>query len=197
MSRARGFSLIEMLITLALVLVLSSLLMNRGSRSRQQREMTSCRKNLQSIFSALSLSALDNNGTYPMATNATTSEAPLSQLVPKCTTATEIFICPGSKDAQLPSAEPFADRKISYAYYMGWSTNITPESPLLSDRQIDTKPRRKEDPTFSSTGEGPGSNHHKYGGNVLFASGEAQKSSPKAAFDLLYPTNITFLNPKP
>ena len=39
--------------------------------------------------------------------------------------------------------------------------------------------------------------HDKYGGNVLFMSGEINKCGAKAKNDLTYPTNVTLLNPKP
>ena len=190
-----GFSLIEMLITLALVLIMSAMLMGRGSRSRQQRDLASCEKNLQTIYTALTIYSAENKNLFPVVTNAETSEASLSLLVPRCTTETGIFTCPGSKDSSLPQGEPFADRKISYAYYMGWSTSDT-GGPLVSDRQIDTSRKKAGVPLFSVDGKGAGANHHKYGGNVLAVGGEIKRSGAQAKFDLLFPTNVVLLNPK-
>jgi prepilin-type N-terminal cleavage/methylation domain-containing protein len=194
--KTRGFTLIEMLITLALVLVMASMLLGRTSRSRQERDLANCSKNLQMIFATLTIYSADNNA-FPKTSNAQTSEAPLSLLVPRCTTDTAIFICPGTKDKPIPQAESFADHKISYAYYMGWKTNVIPSAPLVSDRQVNTRPKREKEPLFSADGKSTGENHDKYGGNVLFASGEIQRSKPKSAFDLVFPTNVVLLNPKP
>jgi len=47
---------------------------------------------------------------------------------PKYTSVTEPFICPGSKDERFAEAEPFGQRKISYAYYMG-RQNSNPPRP--------------------------------------------------------------------
>src|SRR5882672_11683165 len=117
--RTTGFSLLELLIVVALIFVLFTLYFSRGSKSYQLKQMTACERNLQNIFVALKTYAQDNQDRFPALTGAKTSEAALSQLVPKYTTGTEFFICPGSKDAQLADAKPFADDRISYAYYMG------------------------------------------------------------------------------
>jgi prepilin-type N-terminal cleavage/methylation domain-containing protein len=193
----RGFSLVELLVTLAILLIIVAIMTGRGSRSRQQRDLAHCEKNLQQIFSALSVYSSDNEEKYPFVANAKTSEEPLSLLVPRSTSVTEIFICPGTKDAPLPEAAPFTDRKISYAYYMGWNKDAPPDAPLISDRQVNSLPKTNGEPLFSSDGKGAGSNHHKYGGKILFNSGEVLKSRTNATINLLFPTNVVFLNPKP
>ncbi|MBA4148237.1 MAG: type II secretion system protein [Verrucomicrobia bacterium] len=195
-NRRRGFSLIELMITMALILIMAAMLAGRGSGSRQNRDLAKCEKNLQSIFTALTIYSSDNAGRYPFVSNAKTSEEPLSLLVPRSTTVTEMFICPGTKDSRLPEAEPFAKRRISYAYYMGWNKNAPDLAPLVSDRQVNPQPKRVGDKLFSGDGKDPGGNHHKYGGNVLFNSGEIQTSGTNVTIDLLFPTNVVFLNPK-
>jgi prepilin-type N-terminal cleavage/methylation domain-containing protein len=191
-----GFSLIEMLITLALILVMSVMLYGFSSRSQQQKQKRSCEKNLQNIYLALDIYAKENNGALPAVAGATSSEAPLSQLVPRYTVASEAFICPGSKDKELPNGEPFADRRISYAYWMGHHLG-DPNALLMSDRQVNTLPKQRGEPAFSRDGKPPGNNHHKYGGTFLFADGRTEASGPMAPFAIAWPTNVTFLNPKP
>lgn len=191
-----GFSLVELLITLALILIMSVMLYGRGSRSYQHRQLAACEKNLQSIYVALNIYAADNKDFYPAVTGAGTAEAPLSLLVPRCTTGTEIFICPGTKDGPLPQGEPFPQRKISYAYYMGLKSNPSANQPLISDRQIDTSRKSKGRPVFSADGKGDGANHDKYGGNVLFGDGRVETYTTAAEADLMYPTNVVLLNPK-
>jgi len=193
---AGGFSLIELLIVLALLLVMIVIMRGSGSRSRQDRDKAACQKNLHQDYLALELFANDHDGLFPVVTGAKTSEEPLSLLVPKYTVATESFVCPGGKDPELPQAEPFTGRKISYAYYMGLRATDAGE-PLMSDRQINTAPRNRGDPLFSATGEAPGNNHHKYGGNVLFVGGDVKMSRPKAEFSLSPTQSVILLNPKP
>ena len=194
-SPADGFTLIDLLITLALVLIMSVMLYGSGSRSRQQRDKAGCQKNLQRVYVALEIFANDHAGMYPQLQGAKTSEQPLSLLVPKYTVATESFVCPGGKDSALPYGEPFDGRTISYAYYMGLRSADT-GMPLMSDRQIDSALRRTGDPLFSKTGDAPGNNHHKYGGNVLFVGGEIKMSRAKAEFSLSPTQAVVLLNPR-
>lgn len=167
-----------------------------GSRSRQERDKAGCQKNLHQVYLALELFSNDYDGLFPIVTGAKTSEAPLSLLVPKYTVATGSFVCPGRGDPDLPEGEPFARRKISYAYYMGLRASDALE-PLMSDRQINAAPRNKGDLLFSATGQPPGNNHHKYGGNVLFVGGDVRMSRPKAEFSLSPAQTVILLNPKP
>jgi hypothetical protein len=185
-----------MLITLALILIMAAMLGGRGSRSRQQRDLNECEKNLQRIYSAMTIYTIDNKDRYPVATNAQTSEQAVSLLVPRSTTVTAMFTCPGSKDSALAEGEPFADEQISYAYYMGWKKNDPAGAPLLTDRQINTQSKTNGARLFSGDGKGPGANHHKYGGNILLLSGEVKRSGTNASIALHIPTNIVLLNPR-
>jgi type II secretory pathway pseudopilin PulG len=190
-----AFSLVELLCTLAIIIVLAMMIGGRGSSSRQKRDLMNCAKNLQTIHTALTIYGAENKNAFPVVTHARSSEAPLSLLVPKCTTETSVFICPGSSDSELPQGETFEKRKISYAFYMGWRADTT-GAPLLSDRQVNTGPKKSDELIFSADGKGAGANHHKYGGNVLFSGGEVKRSAPRAKFELLFPTNVILLNPK-
>jgi prepilin-type N-terminal cleavage/methylation domain-containing protein len=191
-----GFSLIELLIVLALLLIMIVLMHGSGSRSRQERDKAGCQKNLHQVYLALELFSNDHDGLFPVVTGAKSSEEPLALLVPKYTVATETFICPGGRDPGLPDGEPFTRRRISYAYYMGLRA-VDAGEPLMSDRQVNTAPRNKGELLFSTTGQAPGNNHHKYGGNVLFVGGDVRMSRPKAEFDLKPTQAVVLLNPKP
>lgn len=192
-----GFSLLELLITAVLILILSFMMMGRGMWSSRQREIANCQKNLQNIYVALSIYSTDNKGNYPFIKDAETSEAPLSLLVPRSTSVTEMFICPGSKDHKLPEGEPFAKRRISYAYYMGRVKSDGADVPLVSDRQVNAFPKIKRQLIFSADGKPPGANHGKSGGNILFCDGAIKSTKPRSSRDLTFPTNVVLLNPKP
>lgn len=192
-----GFSLLELLIVMVLIIVMFTLYFGGGSRGFQTRQIANCGKNLETMFIALKTFSVDNGGKFPYLTDAKTSEPVLSLLIPRSTTGTECFICPGSRDKALADAEPFADRKISYAYYMGWTASAAPDSPLVSDRQVNTNAKVAGQPLFSADGKAPGNNHNKYGGNVLFCDGSARSSPPLAAFDLTNNGETVLLNPKP
>jgi prepilin-type processing-associated H-X9-DG protein len=189
--------LIELLITIVLILILSMMMLGRGMFSDQQKQLVHCQKNLQNIYLALSIYSQDNKGVFPILKGAENSEPPLSLLVPKCTTVTEIFICPASDDNKLPEGESFAKRRISYAYYMGREKSDGAGVILASDRQINTLPKIKRQQMFSENGKPPGANHGKSGGNVLFCDGQFSKVKPRASRDYLFSTNVVLLNPKP
>jgi len=192
-----GFTLIELMVVVMLICILYVLAYGPAQKSYQEKKLILCAKNLQMIDVALKIYAADYHDSYPLVRGATTSEAPLSLLVPRCTTETEIFICPGSPDRSLPEAQSFADRKISYAYYMGRTTHDAADAPLLSDEQVNTLPRHAGEAIFSVTGKRPGDNHRKFGGNVLFCDGHVEHFDPVASRDLLFTSPVILLNPKP
>lgn len=192
-----GFSLVELVIVIAIIFFLFTLYFGGGSKGYQTKQMRVCEKNLQNIYVSLKTYASDNNDHLPALTNAQTSEGPLSQLVPRYTTGTEYFTCPGCKDAKLPDAQPFASRKISYAYYMGHSIQDSADQPLVSDRQVNTDPKKQGQLLFSPDGKKPGNNHNKYGGNVMFCDGSVQYSPSLAAFNLTNKPGVVLLNPNP
>jgi prepilin-type N-terminal cleavage/methylation domain-containing protein len=194
--RRNGFSLIELLITLALVAIMSAMLYGFGSSSHQRSQQKLCADNLQKIYLSLQIYANDFRGALPQDTNALTAEPVLDELVPKYTADTSIFICPGGRDAQIPSGEPLRRHKISYAYFMGRRLD-DPQKPLLSDRQINTEPKRAGELVFSLDGRPPGNNHHKYGGNFLKADGSVEFCPPQLTFSLAGEPGVVLLNPKP
>ena len=181
---------------MAIIMLLYYIMLGPGSQAGQARSKAACAANLAQMQASLSLFAAEHNGAFPIAAGATSSEGPLSQLVPHYTTDTSIFICPGSKNSALPSAEPFADRKISYAYYMGLRRDAPAETPLVSDAQIDSHPKRKGDTLFSVNGKAPGNNHRAYGGSVLFVDGHVETAGAMATRDLTIPSGVVLLNPK-
>ena len=198
--RASGksaFSLIELLCTVAIILIVYSLYFTSGSRHYQARQKALCQQNLEHIYVALKMFSSDNNAAFPVVTNAARSEAPLSLLVPRYTSVTEIFICPGSKDKKLPEAKPFAQRKISYAYCMGRTINDGGDQLLMSDALANTPPKETGHKIFSANGKKPGNNHHRFGGNLMFCDGQIQSSPAEASAPLVIPPGVTLLNPKP
>jgi prepilin-type N-terminal cleavage/methylation domain-containing protein/prepilin-type processing-associated H-X9-DG protein len=193
----RGFSLLELLIVMSIIVVLFTLYFGGGSRTFQTKQIANCQKNLQNIYIALKTYSMDNSDRFPALTGPQTSEPVLSQLVPRYTTGTEFFTCPGSKDSKLPDAQPFETRKISYAYYMGHTVQEGADQPLLSDRQINTNPKSPGQLLFSPDGKKPGNNHNRYGGNVMFCDGNSQSSPARSTFNLTNAPGVVLLNPRP
>jgi len=191
-----GFSLVELLVTFALILIMTTMMWGFGSANRQRAEKKACQQNLSKIYLAMQIYANDFAGKLPETTNALTAEEALYVLVPRYSVDTSIFICPGGRDSALPEGQSFRNRKISYAYYMGAHLNDAQQA-LLSDRQVNTGPKIVGDDAFSTTGKPPGNNHHKYGGNFLFADGHMEMTPPRIPFSLATNPGVVLLNPKP
>jgi len=189
--------LLELFLVAVIIFIVFTLYISAGSKSGQETRLATCQNNLQTIYAAMKTFDQDNNGSLPVVPGAQTSEAPLSRLVPKYTTGTEFFICPGGNDKPLPDAQPFADKKISYAYYMGRTLPDGPGGALASDAQVDTTAKTPGQTVFSLNGKKPGNNHHKFGGNVLFCDGNVRYTPSQLAFPLPLATNVVLLNPKP
>ena len=194
--RRNGFTLIELLITLALMSIMAAMLYGFGSRSHQRSQQKLCADNLQKIYLALQVYANDFQGVLPCRSTALSSEDVLDELVPKYTADTTIFICPGGRDSQIPSGQPLRNHKISYAYFMGRRLE-GPQTPLLSDRQVNAEPKRAGEMVFSPDGKPPGNNHHKFGGNFLFSDGSVEFSPAQLTFSLAASPGIVLMNPKP
>jgi len=191
-----GFTLIELLLVVAILAVLATVSVSFMSPDRQQRTGKACQERLQKTYLAMEIFANDHSGSFPGGVGAQTSEDALDVLVPKYTVDTSIFTCPDSKDAPLPGGESIRKGKISYAYYAGRRQN-EPEAPLMSDRQINDRSKSAGEIVFSSTGQPPGNNHRKSGGNVLFTDGRVEFSPPSTPFSLTFDKSIVLLNPKP
>ena len=195
-SRTGGFSLIEMMISLAIILVLYAMYFGFGSRQNQLQQKKKCSANLQKIFVATQIYANDSAGYFPAVPNARTPEEALAGLLPRYAADAAIFVCPGSKDSPLLPGEALTKGRISYAYYMGRSARET-TTILLSDRQINPLAKAVGQNVFSTNGKAPGNNHHKYGGNLLFCDGSVLGSAAVLTIPLPLTTNVVLLNPKP
>ena len=194
-----GFSYIELLVSTAIIGICYLIYLGPGSHGYEIRARAKCASNLQQLHLSLALYAQEHDGWFPRTEGATSSEAPLSLLVPQYTTDTSLFICPAGKDSRLPAAKPFDDRRISYAYYMGVrQDDSAAETPLISDSQLNAEPKLAGDRVFFEKHVSPGGNHRAFGGNILYADGHVETLESSAATRSLVPRpGVTLLNPKP
>lgn len=66
-SRAAGFTLLELLIAIAITVILAALLLSATRSSMMKTKQLRCANNLRTIGQAISLFVADNNGEYPRA----------------------------------------------------------------------------------------------------------------------------------
>lgn len=192
-----GFLLVDMLVTAAIIIVLTVLYYGPSSKRVQAAKLEMCKRNLEFIHVACQTYAAENGGKFPAAKGARTSDVPLSLLVPRSTTSTEYFTCPSSGDGTLASAKPFAGKRISYAFAMGLSKDAPATQWLLADALLAPVTNAVGQPIFSSTGKKPANNHRDRGGNVMFADGHAERSPPKSSVAIEAPAGVVILNPQP
>lgn len=80
--RKAGFTLIELMIVIAIIAILAAILVPNFIRARAQGLLTSCKSNLKNIATALEMYSTDSAGRYPSAL-ATLAPNYLKQ-VPSC-----------------------------------------------------------------------------------------------------------------
>ena len=80
--RHRAFTLIELMIVIAIIAILSSILLPNFVRARSEGRLTGCKTNLRNIATALEAYATDNKHRYPPAVTALTPA--FIQTIPTC-----------------------------------------------------------------------------------------------------------------
>jgi prepilin-type N-terminal cleavage/methylation domain-containing protein/prepilin-type processing-associated H-X9-DG protein len=189
-----GFSLIELLCVVAIILILATLYWRPNAANRQRALQVACQGNLQKLYVAMQLYGNDFAGRLPRVSSAHNSAEALDPLVPRYTAETDLFICPGGADSRPRSGAPLKNQRISYAYYMG-RVLTNSQQVLLTDKQVDTLPKPAGRAVFSSDGKPPGNNHGKWGGNLLFCDGHVEQIPPNTPVALELDKNEVLLNP--
>jgi len=102
MKRNGGFTLMEVLVVIAIIVVLASFLAPAVNRANKQARKAECINNLRQIGVALQQYALDNGGNYPggigtlSSTPSATDPYLIASNVYKCPSATSNYALSGS-----------------------------------------------------------------------------------------------------
>src|SRR6187402_1097817 len=99
--RAAAFSVLELLIVVAILLALTAMFWGFETKGTRNKKQQSCQANLQKLYVALDIFANDHSNAFPVVAGAATSEPALEPLIPKYTADTTAFICPASGDRAL------------------------------------------------------------------------------------------------
>jgi prepilin-type N-terminal cleavage/methylation domain-containing protein len=193
-----GFTLIELMCTLAILLILFAVSFGIGGKDRQKERQQQCRENQRLVHLALTVAANELGGPFPTAKDAADSDAVFQALVPRYSSRVDVFRCPGrTRDPFTGGSATSRTFRNHYAYAAGITSTAGPGQWLLSDAQVDTRPKAVGAALFSETDQGPGSNHGAFGGIVTFVDGHATFSPAKAAFEIQVPPGAAVLNPVP
>lgn len=189
--RFTGFTLIEILVTIAIVGMLLSFLIPAIGESRERARRALCANNLRQIYVALNLYADDNEGSYPpdvlpgdpITHRTRASSTAFSYLYPKYTDDFKILWCPSygtTQDSYPRSNSLFIETNYDYI------TNSTIDFPAERLLALDTLNYRAENPNHEWQSF---SNHKGRGGNMLFCGGHVKwinGSDPDKGINIRY-----------
>ncbi len=189
-----GFSLLELLLVVAILVLLTTIYWSPGAGSRQRALAVACQHNLQKLSIGLLIYSKDNEGRFPLLSNAARSEQAFQLLAPRYSSDTSVLICPASKDSVPAPGTSLTNSRVSYAYYMGRGT-ANPQDVVVTDAQVNSEAKAAGELLFSADGKAPGNNHEKAGGNLLYADGHVTASPPRASLALPLRPGERLLNP--
>ncbi len=128
----RGFTLVEILIVLAILVLLAGLLLPVFARARDSARTTSCASNLRQISQAITLYVQDYNQHYPLA--AQPLNCTWVDTIYPYTKSTAVFSCPSAKYGEyVPgcgSSEPIPGGVTGAIY--GFNGSYDMVNPFLS-----------------------------------------------------------------
>jgi hypothetical protein len=79
---------------------------------------------------------------------------------------------------------------------MGLTGKATAEQWIMADALVDAKAHAVGEAIFSVDGKGPGNNHDKFGGVIVFVDGRAEITKPQTKFPISIPPGTKILNPR-
>ncbi len=88
--RRGGFTLIELMIVIAIIAILAAILVPNFIRARAQGQLTACKSNLKNIGTAMEMYSTDWSGKYPVGASMPKLTPNYLKTIPECPAAGSI-----------------------------------------------------------------------------------------------------------
>lgn len=96
----RAFTLVELLVALAIVAVLATLIIHATARARLTGQQTECASNMRQIGAALALFAAEHDDEFPSSAHTNEKESWILTLRPYVNNVDKVRICPADPRAE-------------------------------------------------------------------------------------------------
>jgi len=117
-SETSAFSLVELLVVIALIVLVVSLVIPALGRARDQANVVACRANLRSLALGCLAYASENDSVLPIGATVNNPHADLIDVLGAYVDSKETYYCPSETRPELSCSEQnFKAGNISYFYY--------------------------------------------------------------------------------
>ncbi len=176
-----GFTLIELVIVIFIILILAGILLPTFSKVRETGRRTQCASNLKQIGLGLFMYSNENNETFPTGATAMTA---LNTLYPDYVSERKAFMCPSdnlvtdAENANITEGDAFEKDECSYGYDRthgpadGSGVAIAGDRPTNDDTNAPTNnrsPNHGGTVRAYNTDDVPG-----YGQNLVYIDGHVE-----------------------
>jgi prepilin-type N-terminal cleavage/methylation domain-containing protein len=131
-----SYSLVELLVVMAIIGILAGLLLPALSRVRERSKRTSCMNNLRQIGIAIREYSMDYSA-YPEGNNNALVLMHMGLLSNNLANAVAILHCPSDSGKKVAAnIATMSDSNVSYLYIRGLNDAMDQSTPILADRRI-------------------------------------------------------------
>ncbi len=132
-----AFTLVELLVVIAIISILAAILFPVFARARENARRTSCVSNMKQIGLGVTMYAQDNDGRYPMASNADGSGRRWPDYIYPYVKSAQIFVCPSVASSDVETrGQAWAASTGPTGRYFGYGYNYQ----YLGNSRVQTRP---------------------------------------------------------
>ena len=162
----KGFTLVELLVVITIIVILASLLLPMLKKSRQKANITNCASNLKQFALAYQMFAEDHFEKFPASEAELYGNSGDKHIYPDYLNNTHVFWCPADLSDSAPSSINTLNYNISYQFVFGLkvANKSVVAIPMISDScywNTTLSPQRFE-------------SNHVQGANTLYMDGSVQ-----------------------